>query len=102
MKHKSNEISVVTHSKARLGQRPGLGAFPRHCKGNHLRRVDESRHSNAVVAGHEEVGSLSTTFASVNGVQSPPGFGIFKCEDVLPVLNMLLNINLSITLHKKI
>ena len=57
------------HSKARLGQAPGIVVSPRSGKGNHPRKVVESQQGNGAVAGHEEVVSSSTTYAAINGDQ---------------------------------
>ena len=57
------------HSKARLGQAPGIVVSPRSGKGNHPRKVAESQQGNGAVAGHEEVVSSSTTYAAINGDQ---------------------------------
>lgn len=53
------------HSKARLGQAPGIVVSPRSGKGNHPRKVVESQQGN----GHEEVVSSSTTYAAINGTR---------------------------------
>ena len=74
-------MRVATLCKAKLGQPPGLVASPRDDEGNRPRRVTEYRQGNAVVAGHEGVGSPSPTCAVAIGSQSTPGFGIFKCKD---------------------
>ena len=62
-------------------------------------KVVNSRQVNAIVAGHEEVRSPSPTCFAANENQSCPGFGIFKRrdKDVLPLLNISLNTNLSLT-----
>lgn len=83
------------HSKARLGQAPGIVVSPRSGKGNHPRKVAESQQGNGAVAGHEEVVSSSTTYAAINGTR----FGVFKFKD-RRCLNMSLSIDLS--QHKKI
>ena len=74
-------MSVVTRSKANLGQPPGLVASARDSEGNRPMRVVESGQSNAVVAGYEEVGRPSPTCAAASGSQSTPGFSISKCKD---------------------
>ena len=71
-------MPIVTHSKALLGQPPGLVAFPRDGEENRPRRDVESQQGNAIVAGQEELGSPSPTCAAANGSQCTPGFGIFK------------------------
>ena len=74
-------MPVVTRSKARLGQPPGLVVYPRGGEGNCSREVAESRQGNVVVDEYEEVESPSPTCAAANRSHSIPGLSIFKCKD---------------------
>ena len=68
-------------------------------KGNCPRRVIEFRQGNALVAGHEGVGSRSHHVllpVGVNLLQILVSLNV-KIRYILPVLNISLNINLSVT-----
>ena len=82
IKHQFNKLPVVTYYKARLGQPPSLLVSLIDGERNHPRRVVSSRQGNVVIAAHEEI-----QFSLVFNI---------KIKDVLPVLNVFLNINLIV------
>ena len=92
-------MPIVTYSKARWGQLPNLAVFP-DGERNRSRKVAESREGNGIVAGHEEVRSLSATCAAANGSQSSPGFDIFKYKDKRCLISKCITEHKLKSLHK--